>query len=71
MKIREFTYDNEVSPYIHVFVFHCGEFIKKYSSLQPFQMENIERLNYVNKLIFFRASNKGNRKNSIADQVFR
>ena len=67
---REFTFDNEVSPYIHVFVFHCAKFIEKYSSLEAFQMENIERLNYVNKIIFFRASNKRNKKNSIADQVF-
>ena len=54
----------------YMFVFHCAEYLKRYGSLQPFQMENIERLNYRNKMRCYRVSNKGNKKNSIVDPVF-
>ena len=63
------TFDNEVTPYIHVFIFHCAKFIEEYGSLHAFQMESIERMNYINKMNFFRSSNKGKKKNSISSQA--
>ena len=48
-----------------------GHFIRKYGCLGPFEMEAVEQLNYVNKLVFFKASNhgKGNSPHTITEQV--
>ena len=68
---RKLTYDDDVTPYIHVFINHVGHFLRKYGSLGPFEMEAVEQLNYVNKLVFFRASNHGKRNSpyTITEQV--
>ena len=60
-----------MTPYIHVFVNHTGHFLRKYGSLGPFEMEAVEQLNYVNKLVFFKASNHGKRNSpyTITEQV--
>ena len=60
-----------MTPYIHVFVNHVKYFIEKYGCLGPFEMEAVEQLNYVNKLVFFKASNhgKGNCAFTITEQV--
>ena len=45
-------------------------FIDKYGSLGPFEMEAVEQLNHINKLVFFGASNKGKANYLITEQVF-
>ena len=44
-------------------------FVKKYGCLKAFEMEAVEQLNYVNKLVFFGASNHGKDIGTITEQV--
>ena len=43
----------------------------KYGALGPFEMEAVEQLNHVNKLVFFKASNHGKKDVYITEQVCR
>ena len=63
------TYDKAITPYIHVFIYHWAAFAKKYRPLKVFEMEAVEQLNYVNKLVFFGASNHGKENFSVTEQV--
>ena len=63
------TFDKDITPYIHVFIYHSAYFAKKYGALKAFEMEAVEHLNYVNKLVFYGASNKGKENTTITDQV--
>ena len=65
------TFDRDVTPYIHVFVYHCHFFVNKFGPLRNFEMEAVEQLNYVNKLVFFGASNHGKENGTITEQVNR
>ena len=66
---RMHTFDNQVTPYIHTFIFHIPEFIRMYRCIAVFHMEKVEYLNYSNKLFFFGMSNKGRDENSISQKV--
>ena len=59
LNCRFYTLDEEITPYIHVFIYHTQFFMDKYGTLGPFEMEAVEQLNHVNKLVFFKASNHG------------
>ena len=61
---------DQVTPYMHVMIHHAAEFAEKYGNLNAFEMEDIEYLNYENKLLFFGASTKLSRKSYISEQVF-
>ena len=54
---------------MHVFIHHVPFFMKKYGSLRPFEMEEVERLNYVNKLVFYHGSNHGKGTYRLTTQV--
>ena len=41
----------------------------KYGAVGPFEMEAVEQLNYVNKLVFFKASNHGKKDYYITEQL--
>ena len=66
---RDVTFDKDITPYIHVFIYHSHFFAKKYGSLKVFEMEAVEQLNYVNKLVFFGASNHGKDDYTVTEQV--
>ena len=66
---RATTFDKDITPYIHVFVYHAHYFVEHYSTLKSFEMEAVEQLNYVNKLVFFGASNKGKENYTVTEQV--
>ena len=66
---RNTTFDKDITPYIHVFVYHAHYFVERFGSLKAFEMEAVEQLNYVNKLVFFGASNKGKENFTITEQV--
>ena len=66
---RRCTYEDSFTPYTHVFVHHVPFFMKKYGYLYPFQMEEVEHLNYVNKLVFHHSSDHGKGKHRITEQV--
>ena len=67
---RKYFYDDQLTPYIHVLINHAPEFGEMYGSLTGFEMEEIEYLNYENKLLFFGASNKFSRRSYASSQVF-
>ena len=66
---RDTTFDTDITPYIHVFIYHCHFFNEKFGVLKPFEMEAVEQLNYVNKLVFYGGSNKGKEHYTITEQV--
>ena len=53
------TYDKDITPYVHVFIYHAHYFAEKYGCLKAFEMEAVEQWNYIHKLVFFGASNHG------------
>ena len=66
---RNTTFDKDVTPYIHVFIYHVHYFVQRFGSLKPFEMEAVEQLNYVNKLVFYGASNHGKENFTVTEQV--
>ena len=66
---RNVTFDKDITPYVHVFIYHCAEFAQKYGPLKAFEMEAVEQLNYVNKLVFFGVSNHGKEDFTVTEQV--
>ena len=56
---RHCTYDNDINPYIHVFVYHVPYIITKYGSIEPFAMQAVEQLNYQIRQIYFGGTNHG------------
>ena len=66
---RTTTFDKDITPYIHVFICHAHYFLERYGTLKSFEMEAVEQLNYVNKLVFFGASNKGKENYAVTEQV--
>ena len=63
------TFDKDITPYIHVFIYHSFYFAQKYGPLKAFEMEAVEQLNYVNKMVFFGCSNHGKDNATITEQV--
>ena len=66
---RSVTFDKDITPYIPVSIYHAHFFAEKYGSLKAFEMEAVEQLNYVNKLVFFGASNHGKDHCTVTEQV--
>ena len=66
---RDVTFDKDITPYIHIFIYHAAFFAQKYGPLKAFEMEAVEQLNYVNKLVFFGCSNHGKENGTITEQV--
>ena len=66
---RATTFDRDITPYIHTFVYHAFFFVKKYGQLKVFETEALEHLNLTNKLVFFGATNHAKDKFSITEQV--
>ena len=66
---RNVTFDKDFTPYIHVLVYHASQFHSKFGSLRSFEMEEVEHLNYTNKLVFYGASNRGREDYIAAEQV--
>ena len=68
---RDVTFDKDITPYIHVFIYHSGHFALKYGPLKAFEMEAVEQLNYVNKLVFLGCSNHGKDTGTITEQIMK
>ena len=66
---RDVTFDKDITPYIHVFVYHCAFFAMRYGPLKAFEMEQVEQLNYIKKLVFFGSSNHGKESCTVTEQV--
>ena len=67
-QIRNCTHENDITPYIHVFIFHTPEFLESYGSLKPFSMDGVELMNRKQKLLFFGGTDHG-RENCMSEQV--
>ena len=48
----------KITPYIHIFCYHIPELIEKYSDLNIFSMQGMEKLNEFLKINFFRQTNR-------------
>ena len=66
---RATTFDRDITPYIHTFVYHVQFFAQKYGNLKVFETEGLEHLNLINKLVFFGATNHGKENFTITEQV--
>ena len=66
---RATTFDRDITPYIHTFVFHSHHFVQRYGELKAFETEALEHQNLTNKLVFFGATNHGKENFSITEQV--
>ena len=53
-----------------MYINHAPDFIEKYGSLKPFEMEGVEQTNYIFKLVFYGASNHGCGDYTISEQVY-
>ena len=54
---------------MHVFIYHAHYFAERFGCLKAFEMEAVEQLNYVNKLVFFGASNHQKDNFTVTEQV--
>ena len=50
--------ENNITPYIHAFVFHLHEFVKKYKLINFFNLEGVEKRNDLIKYQIFSATNR-------------
>ena len=50
-------------------VYHAYYFAEKYGCLKAFEMEAVEQLNYINKLVYFGASNHGKENFTVTEQA--
>ena len=48
---------------------HSKEFLERYGSLKPFEMEGVEKLNHTLKMAFYRSTNHGCCGKAISEQV--
>ncbi len=58
-----------ITPYIHIFVFHFPEFIEKYRNLNKFNCQSLEKLNSLRKTHYFRQTNRQIKKSSFLTQL--
>ena len=65
------TFDKDITPYIHVLIYQSGYFALKYGPLKAFEMEAVEQLNYVHKLVFFGCSNHGKEQGTVTEQIMK
>ena len=49
---------NNITPYIHAFVYHIPEFLKLHKNINLFNLEGLEKLNHVTSLSYHRCNNK-------------
>ena len=54
-----------------MFIYHTAFFAMKYGPLKAFEMEAVEQLNYVHKLVFFGCSNHGKDHGTITEQIMK
>ena len=66
---RTYLFEDQLTPYMHVLINHSAEIAQHYGNLTAFEMEEIEYMNYENKLIFFGASNKLSNNTYTSEQV--
>ena len=66
---RSKTYENAITPYMHVFIYHTPYFLQKFGSLQHFSMDGVELMNRKHKLLFFNSTDHG-RENTMSEQVY-
>ena len=52
------TDGENITPYLHIFVYHSVEFIKKYKHLNLFSTQSVEHWNHFNKRNYFTQTNR-------------
>ena len=59
-KYKKVFFQNEITPYIHIFVYHLPEFVKRYKDINLFNTEGLEKYNDVMSSYYYQSNNKIN-----------
>lgn len=60
---------HEITPYIHIFVFHLKELIKRHTNLNIYNCQGLEKLNEFTTKMYFSSTNKNNFSNDFLKQI--
>jgi len=69
INFRCVTFDEDVTPYIHVLVYHCHQFLEKYGVIHNLNCQPVENKTHLQSQAFHRGSQKGGRGHSYTLQV--
>jgi hypothetical protein len=69
-KYVELGGSEEITPYIHIFVFHVPELIKKYRNINLFNCQGLEKLNELTIKDFHTSTNKKKQNKAYLKQLF-
>ena len=47
-----------ITPYIHIFITHLGQFVQQHKDVNSFNMQGLEKLNDLTTKQYFQATNK-------------
>ncbi|XP_058949396.2 uncharacterized protein [Pocillopora verrucosa] len=65
----EMFYDDDITPYIHTFVYHVPQFLEKYGTLMQFNFQPVEKKNHWQSQKDHRGSQKGGKNSKYTVQV--
>jgi len=65
----ELFYDDDLTPYIHVFVYHVPQFLQMHGTLINFNCQPVEKKNHWQSQTFHRGSQKGGKNSKYTVQV--
>ncbi|XP_052075780.1 uncharacterized protein LOC127713848 [Mytilus californianus] len=68
---RRYTFDEDVTPYLHAMVYHVPYFLEKYRYLHDIGVAQVERKNYDQRMAYFDSTNRygGKHKKKISEQI--
>lgn len=65
----ELFYDDDLTPYIHAFVYHVPQFLQMHGTLINFNCQPVEKKNHWQSQTFHRGSQKGGKNSKYTVQV--
>ncbi|KAL9953844.1 hypothetical protein ACROYT_G041316 [Oculina patagonica] len=65
----ELIYDDDLTPYIHAFVYHVPQFLQMHGTLINFNCQPVEKKNHWQSQTFHRGSQKGGKNSKYTVQV--
>jgi len=60
----KFHFEDDITPYIHVFCNHLHEFVEDNGNVNVFNVEGLEKLNDISTMEFFKSTNRWIERNS-------
>ena len=61
--------DNSITPYVHSFVFHMPEFLRKHNDINQFNMQGLEKLNDLATQYYHNSTNRNKKNNVYITQI--